>query len=305
MTTDSRPAPLVPADVDLRGYEFMPLYGDRLFKSETWIAASADAKVAALRLWWHAYAHEVPAASLPDNDRLLAEYAGYGMATRAWQKIKPQAMAGFVLCSDGRLYHENLAAWALEAWAKRVKDRQRKADWKARKDSGNSSADAIRNDSGTVPGDAFRNGSGTADRKGQERNGQERKVNTDGASHLSGDPPDDLNLEPDGKAPANGKAARGQAMAKDARALLGFLNDRAGKRFPPTDTNVGIIVARMKEGFTPDQIRQVVAMKIRKWKGDEKMAEYVRPMTLFGKTNFSNYVGELVEAPDDQVGATS
>lgn len=112
-------APLVPAEVDLRGYEFMPLYGERLFTSETWLTGAAEAKVAMLRLWWHAYAKEVPAASLPNNDALLAEYAGYGVAIKAWRKVKAQVMRGFIECSDGRLYHENLAVWAIEAWAKR------------------------------------------------------------------------------------------------------------------------------------------------------------------------------------------
>lgn len=124
--------PLVPSDVDLRGYDYMPLYGERLFKSQTWIAASAEAKIAALRLWWHAYAHEVPAASLPNNDVLLSEYAGYGVAVKAWQRVKQQALHGFVECSDGRLYHPRLSEWAIEAWDLRVKERQRKANWRAK-----------------------------------------------------------------------------------------------------------------------------------------------------------------------------
>jgi hypothetical protein len=154
--------PLVPAEVDLRGYDFMPLYGDRLFSSETWVAASADAKVAALRLWWHAYAREVPAASLPDNDVLLSEYAGYGIAIKTWQKVRPAAMRGWNRCSDGRLYHKELAKWALEAWDKRVKDRKRKADFRAarmRTERGQD-ADRTRTRGGTERG---QDGSGTVD----------------------------------------------------------------------------------------------------------------------------------------------
>lgn len=115
MTSD-RPAPMVAADVDLRGYQFMPLYGDRLMASETWIAASAEGKLAALRLWWHAYAKEVPAGSLPDNDQLLANYAGYGVAVKAWKKIKAEAMRGWVLCADGRLYHSFISDLVADAW---------------------------------------------------------------------------------------------------------------------------------------------------------------------------------------------
>lgn len=117
---DDRPAPLVGVEVDLRGYEFMPLYGDRLLKSETWISGSAEARVAALRLWWHAFAHEVPAGSLPDDDRLLADYAGYGVAVKAFIRIKPSAMKNWVACADGRLYHPVVAEIVVGCWNKRL-----------------------------------------------------------------------------------------------------------------------------------------------------------------------------------------
>ena len=164
------PAPLVASDVDLRGYEFMPLYGDRLFKSETWIKASAEAKVAAMRLWWQAYAHEVPAASLPDSDVLLAEYAGYGVAVKAWQKIKPQVMHNFVLCSDGRLYHEHLAAWALEAWDKRLSDRKRKADWRKRHKQKDGDGTGTETGTDTVT-ERGRDADVPVDKTGQDRTG--------------------------------------------------------------------------------------------------------------------------------------
>lgn len=95
------------------------------------------------------------------------------------------------------------------------------------------------------------------------------------------------------------KAKRGQELTADAKNILDFLNAKAGRNFPPTTTNVGIIVARFNEGFTATQIRQVVALKVRQWKGDEKMDEYLRPLTLFGRQKFSSYVGSLVDLPDD------
>lgn len=125
--SDTPPEPFVPPEVDLRGYKFMPLYGDKLFYSETWIAASADAKVAALKLWWHAYAREVPAGSLPDNDQFIAEYAGYGVgvARKAWLKIRAQVMRGWIKCSDGRLYHRFVTGIVTEAFEYRNRDRHR------------------------------------------------------------------------------------------------------------------------------------------------------------------------------------
>jgi hypothetical protein len=126
---DERPAPLVAADVDLRGYGYMPFFGDRCFNSTTWIEASDVARIAALRLWWQAWAHQVPASSLPANDKALAQYAQVTLAV--WKRIKDQALRGFIECSDGRLYHDELSAWAVDAWGKRVADRDRKARWRA------------------------------------------------------------------------------------------------------------------------------------------------------------------------------
>jgi hypothetical protein len=134
MTTNVQlPDPLVPAEVDLRGYEWMPLFGDRLRNSETWILASAEGKVAAIHLWWNAFAHEAPAGSLPNNDRLLADAAGYGMAVAAWKAVKDEALRGWVLCADGRLYHPFLAELALDAWETRRSDIEKKQAERERK----------------------------------------------------------------------------------------------------------------------------------------------------------------------------
>lgn len=133
MPTETLLDPLVPPEVDLRGYEWMPLYGDRLFNSETWTLAGPEAKVAALHLWWSGFGHEVPAGSLPSDDRLLAKAAGYGMAVAAWKAVKAEALRGWVLCSDGRLYHPVVAKLALQAWETRRADIAKKDAERARK----------------------------------------------------------------------------------------------------------------------------------------------------------------------------
>jgi hypothetical protein len=66
---------------------------------------------------------EVPAASLPDNERVLADHAGLGL--KAFRRARAQAMRGWVKCSDGRFYHPVVAEVALEAWSGRVRVRER------------------------------------------------------------------------------------------------------------------------------------------------------------------------------------
>ena len=125
VTQPSLPAPLTPADCDLRGLEYMPLLGTHLFGSE-FNALATDAEYrAAERLWWAAW-NQQPAGSLPNNDLALCKFAGKGddaAAVKRWLKIKPRALHGFVLCSDGRLYHRFLCKQAVIAWEKRMEDR--------------------------------------------------------------------------------------------------------------------------------------------------------------------------------------
>lgn len=123
--------PLTSPECDLRGLEWMPLYGDRLFESDTWLMASPEGRGAALALWWAAWKQR-PAGSLPDQDRALAQLAGYGMAIPAWRAVRDEAMRGWVKCRDGRLYHPMVCALAREAWARRLKERTRKAAMRAR-----------------------------------------------------------------------------------------------------------------------------------------------------------------------------
>lgn len=79
-----------------------------------------------------------------------------------------------------------------------------------------------------------------------------------------------------------------------AREILDFLNEKAQKRYRPTPANLRMIRARLKEGFTADELRQVIAKKCREWGNNEKMKPYLRPATLFNATKFSQYSGELL-----------
>lgn len=130
-TRNERPAPLVPADVDLRDFGFMPLDVRTLLTSSLWIKAKKDPRVAhaAVSLWCECW-HQVPAASLPNDDEILAELARCD--DKEWKRIREKALLHFVLCSDGRLYHRHVAAKALEAWDQRGGFREAKVNRETR-----------------------------------------------------------------------------------------------------------------------------------------------------------------------------
>ena len=116
--------PLVPADVDLRDFAFMPLDVVRLRDSDL-AALEEPATCWAAVLLWCASWHQLPAASLPDDDRVLANLAGFGRVVREWAKVKEGALRGWVRCSDGRLYHPVVAEKALDAWRSKQAQRWR------------------------------------------------------------------------------------------------------------------------------------------------------------------------------------
>src|SRR5688572_20477686 len=100
--------PLVPSEVDLRDFPFMPVLISRLFGSEFHAQANDAEWRAGMTLWLKSW-HQVPAASIPDNDTALARLAEFGRDVKSWLKVKAMALYGWVLCSDGRWYHPVVA----------------------------------------------------------------------------------------------------------------------------------------------------------------------------------------------------
>lgn len=159
------PDPMSPPDCDLRGAEFMPMFGQRLFGSAFYSHALTKPRggIAALKLWWEAW-QQCPAGSLPADDMTLCRLADFGTDLRAWGRVKDVALHGFILCSDGRLYHPLLCEFAMHVHQKRVSDRKRQANWRAAKGTGRD-ADVTRDTTVTRQG---HDGDVTALSKGKE-----------------------------------------------------------------------------------------------------------------------------------------
>ena len=92
-----------------------------------------------------------------------------------------------------------------------------------------------------------------------------------------------------------------RSLIERAEEIIGFLNGKAGKRFParnpkglPT-ANAEVVMHRLKEGYTDDDCKAVIARKVRDWGHDERMSKFLTPETLFRRSNFERYIGECVE----------
>jgi hypothetical protein len=130
------PDPLTPPDCDLRGYQFMPLLGHRLFTSDFYLSSTPLQFKVAIKLWWEAW-NQKPAGSLPNNPKSLGILAGFVGDYSGFLRIKSRVLHGFVLCSDGRLYHPVICAEAIRVYEGRRKldekkneDKRRQAEWR-------------------------------------------------------------------------------------------------------------------------------------------------------------------------------
>lgn len=79
--------------------------------------------------------------------------------------------------------------------------------------------------------------------------------------------------------------------------IVDYLNKRTGKHFKEsTKKTRSLIHARMKEGYTISDFKQVIDTKTVQWKGTEQ-DKYLRPETLFG-TKFEGYLNETPKTED-------
>jgi hypothetical protein len=114
VTDTTLPAPLVPAEVDLNGFGFMPMLHHRVMQSTLFAKSTGDEFKAAFALWCASWS-EKPAGSLPDDEEMLE----FLSRCKTWKKVRARAMHGWIRCSDGRLYHPIIAPLAIDAWERR------------------------------------------------------------------------------------------------------------------------------------------------------------------------------------------
>lgn len=121
-------SPPYPADLEAKGWS-LDLDYEKIEQSDTWAIASAEQRPWLLMLWMVSW-RQVPVASLPNDDRLIA--ARIGMAPALFTEWRSVLLSGWQLADDGRLYHKTLTQHALRMADKRSKDRARVAAFRAK-----------------------------------------------------------------------------------------------------------------------------------------------------------------------------
>lgn len=80
--------------------------------------------------------------------------------------------------------------------------------------------------------------------------------------------------------------------ADSVEEIFRYLNDKTGKNYTGrSKAQRDHIIARLKEGYTVEEFKNVIDNKVAAWKGDPKMEQYLRPETLFS-TKFETYLND-------------
>ena len=87
------------------------------------------------------------------------------------------------------------------------------------------------------------------------------------------------------------KESSGESCKSGAIEVLEFLNKMADRCYKPVDVNLDLITARLKESSV-QEMKSVIALKCRQWKNTD-MEKFLRPETIFNRTKFAQYQGEL------------
>lgn len=84
----------------------------------------------------------------------------------------------------------------------------------------------------------------------------------------------------------------------DAEEIISYLNKKTSRSFKPTPQNIKLIKTRMNEGFKKENFLTVIDNQCDKWLCDDKMVEYLRPITLFSP-KFESYLNNTPQKKED------
>jgi uncharacterized phage protein (TIGR02220 family) len=75
-----------------------------------------------------------------------------------------------------------------------------------------------------------------------------------------------------------------------ANLILARLSHYSHVAYSGTDSHLQLIIGRLREGYTQGELRAVIALQADRWRGNEAMATYLRPETLFGPKAIQRYI---------------
>jgi uncharacterized phage protein (TIGR02220 family) len=84
-------------------------------------------------------------------------------------------------------------------------------------------------------------------------------------------------------------------------AIIDYFNQICGTKYTYRNKKTnGLITSRIEDGFDVGDFKTVIFKKFTQWKDDERMKQYINPMTLFSADNFEKYLNQLECSVNEQ-----
>lgn len=83
-------------------------------------------------------------------------------------------------------------------------------------------------------------------------------------------------------------------ITDNAIVVLAHLNQVSGSRYQKSKTSLENIRARLREGYSVNDLKLVIDLKHEHWNGNDEQYQYMRPETLFGPKKFEGYLQSAV-----------
>ena len=97
----------------------------------------------------------------------------------------------------------------------------------------------------------------------------------------------------------NNKNEKKYIYSAEADEVIDYLNMRTSSKYRHIESTRKHIVARLREGFTVQNCKDVIDKKCVEWMGTD-FEKYIRPQTLFGAEKFQNYLNAPVKQKKGQ-----
>lgn len=224
------------------------------------------------------YAWADPHCSIPDDDATLAVLSRLGEGWFNGGSTKLRACFSVSPSFPGRLVNERL-----------LQERQKQEAWREKSRAGGKKSGKTRR----LKREWSLNGGSTT----VEAN-ITAPVEPNGNSSSSSSSSLSLHPKKDSEKEETTMSRSSRDFMQEAREVLQFLNLKSGRQFREVDSTLRMIAARLKGQSEKTAVdiqacKTLIAKKVREWGADEKMAKYLRPETLFNRTKFESYLGEV------------
>ena len=110
----------------------------------------------------------------------------------------------------------------------------------------------------------------------------------------------EIELEKDNIKSGDKPPQKKTTYSKQYKEIIDYLNNRLGTQYKYKSVQTQkLIKSRLEEGFTVADFKTVIDKKYIEWYKDEKMRQYLRPVTLFG-TKFEGYLNQDIKIEEEK-----